>query len=83
MRALVGCENCGFVTGTHGYLRDSSRACPECGKRLLQEMGPNEALSLIRERKRAESFRAQAAARSLRGGVSSRPSDEQQGRRPV
>ena len=73
MRALVGCENCGFVTGTHGYLRDSSRSCPECGKTLLQEMGPTEALNLMRERQRAETFRAQAAARNLGERIAPRP----------
>ena len=76
MKALFGCEHCGFVTGTHGYtgsgpggeLRSpsaaSSRACPECGA-MLWEMGPVEAGQLMRERQQAEIFRSQAVPRNL------------------
>jgi predicted RNA-binding Zn-ribbon protein involved in translation (DUF1610 family) len=76
MGTLFGCEHCGFVTGTHGYIGSSagrdlrsptagaSRACPECGA-ALWEMGPIEAGQLMRERQQAKIFRSQALPRNL------------------
>jgi len=72
MRALAGCEHCGFLATTHGPVH-SSHACPECGKKL-REVGLIEARDLARERRRAELFRAQAASRKLGERVASRPS---------
>jgi len=63
MTDVIGCEHCGFVAGTHGFV-SSVHGCPECGSRLRQ-MGPVEVRNLIRERQWAEIFRAQAASRRL------------------
>jgi hypothetical protein len=70
VKAVIGCEHCGFLATTPGHI--GSTPCPECGKRLRQ-VGLMEARDLARDKRRAELIRAQAASRKL-GQSTARPS---------
>lgn len=72
LKAVVGCEHCGFLATADGPIA-SSHPCPKCGKRL-REVGLIETRDLGRERRRGELFRAQAASRKLGQRVGSWPS---------